>query len=197
MEIRLPYRVIYQTNELVPVDDVIASLQASARSIKETKDLLEECIDGLVIDDIQILVSEIVDGSRREILFATLLLTYQKELTQEVPSVIENIFGVDVSSDYDTLITVVTMVVLFYTIDFVYRRINDAASSIHAKVQLDGLITDLAHRLSIPEERVRRTLAVKYRANRLRALADSASVFPYKQKSRECSYSNRQKHHFH
>lgn len=177
MIVKAPYQVIYQTTSLVPILDVIDSLEGNLALVKETSDLLESCVDGLKIHDINLVVAEISDGSLKEIMFATLFLTYQSELTQEVPGMIEKLLGVDIPDSYDSMVTVATMVLLYYTVDFVFRRVNHAVSSVESRSQLDALISDLSNTCNVPEEKIRKTLAERYKTGRLRAIAGAAAKF--------------------
>jgi hypothetical protein len=177
MELRLHHRVVYEIDDLVAVEDVAESLLANARAIRESQDLLEGCISGLAIEKIDIRVQELSRGSLREIFFATLVVTFQDDLAREIPSAIEWLTGYQVSDSYDTLVTVCALLIMFYTADFVYRRVMDASSSVHIKRQLEGLISEVAEQMRVPESKVKEVLEERYGSSRLKSLASMASGF--------------------
>jgi hypothetical protein len=176
MEFRFRHVVEYKTDEKVPIEDVAHSLLAVSRSIRETPDLLCQLIDGLRIERVEVGLEEAEEGSLREVFWGIVFVTWQDDLTKEVPDLINKLFGYDVPDSADTVVTVASVVIVFYATEFIYRRLVEKEPA-HLKRQLDGLISDLAERMGVSEDRVRRTLSEKYDQNRLRSLASMVSSF--------------------
>ena len=49
-------------------------------------------------------------------------MTFQEDLKEEVPALLEQWAGLPVSDKYDSLVTAIVMVMLFYGADYIYRR---------------------------------------------------------------------------
>lgn len=113
-KIELPLSILYETEISTPVQDVIASLQAVDAIAKDAVSLLPSLIDGLQIEQCSLNVQTLEEGSLKEALFLALLVTYQSELSEEVPPMLESLFDVTVSDKYDTIATVAFLTVLFY-----------------------------------------------------------------------------------
>lgn len=178
MEYSVPHRVVYQTEDPIPVSEVVQSLIANERLLQELKPFLEACVPGLVIEVIRVTVRDISQASPlREILIATMLVTFQQDLAKEVPQLVEKLFGLPVTDQYDSLVTVVFCALVLYGIDFVYKKINKVTESNKIARQLDGLIRDVAADTGVSEDRIRKIIQEKYAKNKLNMLARSALQF--------------------
>ena len=164
------------TDERLSVEDVAYSLLAAARSIRETPDFLCELMPGLRIDRIDLSIEEAEKGSLREVFWGIVFVTFQEQLTQEVPDLIHQLFGYDVPDNADTIVTAASVIIVFYTAEFIYKRIFDR-EPVNIRRQLDGLVEDVAKRMRVPEESVRKALSAKYDHNRLRSMASMVTAF--------------------
>ncbi|WP_313666187.1 hypothetical protein [Shinella sp.] len=115
MEITLKHGVEYDIVEPVAVDDLVKSIEAHARLMTATTELLEKLVPGLEIEAKRVSVLQLSQQSPLRELFAfSVVITYQKELEKEVPALIESFTGVELSDQYDTLVTVLVMLVAIY-----------------------------------------------------------------------------------
>jgi hypothetical protein len=104
VEIRVPHRILYEISDAAPVADVIESLLGAEALLQEIGPLLEGCIPGLHVEKIQVSVRSISQESPlKEIFWAALFITFQKDLEADVPKIVEDIFGVHVPDQYDTI----------------------------------------------------------------------------------------------
>lgn len=175
MDFTIPHEIIYDTPHAVPVSDVIDSLLGTERAANELRYLLEGCVDGLSITSLKVGVRSISQESPlRELFFFTLVVTFQKDLEQEVPAMLEKLFNTTVPDQYDSVVTVCLLIVLFYGADYLYRKYHSATASSHIGRQLRGLVADLSRLTGCPEDKIRAILEEKYGGNRLRSLARSA-----------------------
>jgi hypothetical protein len=178
VEILVPQRFVYGTAEPAPISDVIASLSAAETLLHSTGPLLEGLIPGLTIDRIDVSVREISQESPlREILLATLVATFQKDLEKDVPPILEKLTGIKIPDHYDSIVALGFCVLLFYGVDFVYTQVNRSAFSKRIRDGLDGTIKDLALEFAVPEERVRTILENKYGPSQVRRVATAAISF--------------------
>ncbi len=178
MDIRVPHQIIYETEDAVPIGDVIESLMGTERAAKQIGGLLEGVVSGLSVSGVEVSVRSITQESPlREMFFIALAVTFQKDLETEVPEIIEKLIGAPVPDQYDTIVTLCVLIVLFYGADYAYRKFFDATSSKHIKRQLNGLIGDLARDTGKSESDIRQVLEEKYTGVRLRTIAKAAGQF--------------------
>jgi len=111
------------------------------------------------------------------VFWGILLVTFQRDLVEEVPALVEKLTGVPVSDQYDTLVTVLVMLLLFYGADYAYRRITANTSSAKIKGMFDGLVADTARLTNKSEDQVRAVLEEKYGKTKIKRLASAAAKF--------------------
>lgn len=161
-EIRIPLSIIYETDIPTPIADVIAALQAADAIATDAVSFLPSLIDGLRIERSSLNVHSLTEGSLREALFLAMLVTYQGELAEEVPAVLEGLFNLTISDKYDTIVTVVFLTVLFYgtgiAIDVAKKAITDSIP----RQKLNELIDVLALETGKSASDVRRIIEAKF-----------------------------------
>lgn len=104
--------------------------------------------------------------------------TTQTELEKEVPPMIEKWMGLPVDDRYDTLVTVCFMLILFYGVDYAYKRFTDSLGSEKVKASIDELTDELARISDRSPDDVRRILE-RYisKKGRVKELAKAAVRF--------------------
>lgn len=153
MQIVLPHKVEYLVEGTVSVEDVIGTLQAQQRLIADFGDLLETVLDGITVEKVELRVRSIKSGSLTEAFFVALFLAYQTELQDEIPAMIESLLGVAISDEYDTLVTVGVLVLIYYGANYAYKRLTDHLGSERLAAALNDFTAELAHLSgkSVPE----------------------------------------------
>ncbi len=144
-EIRLPLSIIYETEGVTPVSDIIAALQAANEISKDVVSLLPSFIEGLKIDASSLNVRSLTQESPlREYFVLALVVAFQSDLKAEVPPMLEDLFNVHISENYDSLATVIFMIVLFYGSSLAVDAIKKAFTKSLPRAKLDELIELLA-----------------------------------------------------
>ncbi|MCI0430424.1 MAG: hypothetical protein L0210_07780 [Rhodospirillales bacterium] len=175
MEIRIPHQVVYETPDAVPVADVIESLRGVQQLFDQMPPLLEGCFRGLTIERIELSVQQISQESPlKEIFWAAIFFTFQKDLEKEVPDFLEKLGAPVAVHDYDTLVTVIFCLMLFYGVDLLYRHAVKIGGDSKIRRHLDGLVTEVAQRCGVSEDRIRMLLEERYGKGRVRQLMGSA-----------------------
>lgn len=173
------FSVRYLTDEPVPIRDIIASLQGVETALNEAGKLLPALVKGLDVEKIEIRVQEISQHSPlREIFGVAIFLAFQEQLEEEVPQLFTDATGMIIPDRFDTVITVLAMIVVFYGAgalkDLVFGRGNEGA----AEAQLDGLISELAIEMGTSEYQIRQVLKDRYAEKTMfRRLANATSRF--------------------
>ncbi|NMM45974.1 hypothetical protein HH303_15865 [Rhodospirillaceae bacterium KN72] len=178
MEIRVPHQVIYQTTGESSIDDVIVSLMGTRAAVREAGQLLEACFDGLKVETSTAQVRSITQESPlREVFFVSLMVGFQDGLETEIPEVLEKLFESQIPDQYDTIVTVCTLVILFYGADFLYRKYLKATETASVSKQLDGLISELSSLTGRSEDAIRAILKERYKGRRLVDLGRATANF--------------------
>jgi hypothetical protein len=178
MEITVPHQVEYEVPGPVSVDEIIATLQANADLFQEIGPLIERALPGLTIERITLHVREIHHGSLRELFLAALVVAFQEDLKTKIPPVVEGLFGVDVPSEYDTLVTITVLLLLFYGADFLYKITTKNLGSGKLKDQLNGMIKEMSVKCGLSEKEIRDFLESRYgKPSRIKKLAEATGKF--------------------
>lgn len=187
MQHNTDFAVRYLTDDPVPIRDIIASLQGAETAIREAGRLLPLLLDGVQVEKVEIRVREVAQESPlRELFVISLFIAFQKQLEEEVPQLITDATGVIIPDRFDTVVTVLTLIVVFYGAgalkDLVFGKGEDGA----AKAQLDGLIAEIAPQVGKSETQIRHVLDERYKERTMwRKLANATSRFfaPSKQQN--------------
>lgn len=189
MELRhnTDFSVRYLTADPVPIRDIIASLEGAEMAIRETGKILPLLIDGLTVEKVEIKVREISQESPLRELFAiALFVSFQEQLQSEIPPLITDLTGVIISERFDAIVTIVTLIVVFYGAGALKDLVFGKGKAGAASAQLDGLIAEVSPLLGMSERRIREILDERYsEPTLLRRITKSASRFftPSKQQN--------------
>lgn len=80
--IEVPYKIKFTNKDPVPVDKLVASLLAYEKLIKRVGPFLELACDGLIVDDIDVLVAKIESGSLIQELLVRVIFKNEKNYDQ-------------------------------------------------------------------------------------------------------------------
>jgi hypothetical protein len=179
--------VRYLTDDPVPIRDIIASLQGVDAAIQETARLLPLLVEGLQIEKVEVRVREVAQESPlRELFVIGLFMAFQKQLEEEVPQLISDATGLVIPDRFDTVVTVLALIVVFYGAGALKDLVFGTGKEGAAKAQLDGLIAEIAPQIGKTEQQIRDVLDDRYSERTLwRRLANMTSRFftPSKQQN--------------
>lgn len=162
-EIRLPLSIVYETEGVTPVSDIIAALQAANEISKDVVSLLPSFFEGLKVESSSLNVRSLTQESPlREYFLLALVVAFQDDLKAEVPPMIEDLFNVRINDDYDTLATVIFMIVVFYGASISIDAIKKAFTKSLPKEKLDELIQVLALETGRPAQDIRSIIEAKF-----------------------------------
>jgi hypothetical protein len=157
-ELRFPHGLYYPDNHDIPLSDIAATLLAHERLLPIVADAFENLVPGLSIDDRKIVLDRIERSSLKEAFFVGLFIAFQDDLEQEVPAIFEAVTGIHVSDRYDTTLTVLFMIAMYYGASAIFRKGKKGeASAVPASLAADeaGFIDRAATLLSTTPARVR------------------------------------------
>ncbi len=162
-EITLPLSIEYETKGITPISDVIAALQAADIAIQDAISLLPSIFPGLHIEQSSTNVRRLTQESPlRELFGVTLLVAFQDDLKSEIPPMIETILNTKIPDHYDSIVTVVTMIVLFYGAAFLKDAAVKTVENGALRRQVNSLIEQMSKSTGMTEEQVRAIFDAKY-----------------------------------
>jgi|TARA_R110002049_G_scaffold149648_3_gene312699 hypothetical protein len=189
MEHSSEFSVRYLTENPVPIREIIESLQSVETILNETARLLPNVIDGLQVERINIRVREVAQESPlRELFIFSLFLAFQKQLEQEVPDAITEFTGFVVPDRFDTIVTVLALVIVFYGAGAIKDLVFGKGPAGAAENQLNGLLDELSLATGKPVKVLRGVLEARYKDKTLwTRLANTTSGFFAPSKNQESS----------
>ncbi|WP_180901733.1 hypothetical protein [Martelella soudanensis] len=193
MEARLNHGIEYDVTDAVAIDDLVKSLEAHARLTKSAAKLMADLIPGLSVDTRKVSVVYLSQQSPLKELFAvSLVLTYQDELEGEVPSLLEALTGAEIPEQYDTLVTVLIMLIAIYGISKVFDALFPERSKENIKSAQDDLARRAAGVLGLSLNRVIAAVEVLFTGKSHRVLVSaSQKIFAPTRGQTEASIKNR------
>ncbi len=175
--------ITFGTQKQVPVYEVANSLIASEKILQRVAAVLEGCYDGVTVDRIEISFREASSASPlKEILAAAVFLTYQEDLEREVPALFERATGVEVTDNYDTILTVLFIVIAVYGLNFAWNKFfpdGDGEKKKPASIEGDynSVVNVAGNYLGVPPERITKALEENLNGNEKSWLASAATKF--------------------
>lgn len=162
-KIDLPISITYRTSGVTPISDVAEGLLATEEILLEVIKLLPSLLPGIAVQQQSLSIRQISQESPlTELIAIGLITTFQDDLGVAVPELVLDLFGVAVPEKYDTLLTIVFLVLLLRGAEFAkiaaVRMYGDGS----AKVLLRKLIKDTALSVNKTEEEVEAILNAKY-----------------------------------
>ncbi len=143
MDLILNHGVEYDVDKPVAVEDLVRSIQAHAKLMRTSLGLISDIVPGLTFQPKYVSVSLLSQQSPLKEMFAfAVVVSYQDALEEEVPALVERLTGMPMSDEYDTLVTVLVMIVAIYGISKAF----DALFPGRSKASLDETKTSLLSR---------------------------------------------------
>lgn len=162
-ELNVPLTISYETEGLTPISDVIAALQGADAAIRDAVALLPSLIDGIEIQRSTVNIRSVTQESPlKELIVVGIIAVLQSELSHPVSSAIEEMFGIDIPDKYNSIVTIVTMVVLFYGAAFMKDAAVKAVEDGALRRKLNQLADDIASRTGKTRDEILKILDAKY-----------------------------------
>lgn len=113
-ETRFPHGLYYPDAHSLSLSDIAATLTAHEHLIPVVAGIISKSIDGVSVHKITIELEDIKRSSLSESFFVAIFLVFQEDLEKEVPDAIQALTGHTLDPRFDTLVTVLFMVALYY-----------------------------------------------------------------------------------
>jgi hypothetical protein len=166
--IEVPHLITYDTRTHVDIHAVAKSLLATADLIELARPVIEKLMGGTAISISSIRIQEVSNGSPlKEMMWVGLFLAFQKELENEVPVWVEQMFGVSVPEDAKTIVTVLVMILAISIIDQAVQRFMPSKDIQHLRKTLGDQIGVVAEMSQSKPEDIRALVVEQTRKDKL------------------------------
>ncbi len=179
MDITLTHALEYGTESPVSVEDLIKSLEANERLIRQSGRLLAELIPGLEVETTRVSVTHISQESPlKEYFAAALVLAFQPKMSTAVPHIIEGLTGTPLNDDYNTVLTLFVLLIAVEGIGRAYERFFPGKDKREITETRDSLLKKAAAITGVAAARIVDAIAVLFTGKTLRpTVAASQKVF--------------------
>lgn len=180
MELAFPHRVDYRDGT-ASIDEIIENLKAQKRLLEEGVKVLELSLPDLNIEAMHIRVVQVASGSLITEFLILLYGAYQEDIQANVIGGIEAMFGTDIPPEYEALVTLVTLAVVYfiarYAYDAVRQKKQDRPASTHIEGDYNTVINIISDKINVPASVVESAVHDAVPASRRRSLIKSVTKF--------------------
>lgn len=116
--------VSYPNNKGITLTEIAETLLAHERVVGLLPKILEASIEGLTIEKIVIRLDDAREGSLFEKFVVEIYSNYQSDIQRHVIGAVTAMTGVMIPDQYQPLVTLLILLVIFYGANWVYRKVN-------------------------------------------------------------------------
>ena len=177
MDLIIPHSVTYDFDGRASVAEVAKSLVAQEKMVKDALAILEMVFPNLSFDKPVVSVREVSQSSPlRTYLTTAVIAVYGQELGEDVPDILNTLFGVDVPDSYDSIISVLVLLIAVFGAEWLWRKIATEVKDLRElRAERARLLTLAANQASVTEdhleEAIDRVLS-KHKRSVMKASAD-------------------------
>lgn len=176
MEIRIPHEVEYAFTGRATVGEVAKSLVAQEKLVREALAVLEEVFPNLSFEKPTIELRTVVQNSplttRME---ALVVAAYATELGEDVPDVLNTLFGVDVPDRYDSIVSVLVLLIAIWGIDWVRQKIFPGKKAADLEAEKNRLLVAASNKAAVTQDQMEEAITKalkKHKRSIMKASAD-------------------------
>lgn len=175
MDVTLFHEIEYEITDAVAVEDLIKSLEANARLLRNAGTLLTVIAPGLHIEPKRVSVVHLSQESPlKELLAFAVVVTNQDDLEEQVPELIESLTGVQLPDRYDTLITVLVMLIAIYGISKAFEVLFPGRDKRDLDETRDSLLTRASRLTGVAARRIHDAIEILFTGRQRRALVGAS-----------------------
>lgn len=153
MQISVPHTVQYEFDQEATVSEVAKSLLAQEKLVKEAIAVLDELFPNLTLEKPVITVRQVTQNSPlRTNLNALVVAAYATELGEDLPDILNTLFGVDVPDQYDSVVSVLVLLISIYGIGWVWSKLFPGKKQKELDAERERLIQEASKRASVTED---------------------------------------------
>lgn len=155
MEITIPHRTVYDFDGRATIPEVAKSLIAQDKLIHEALAILEACFPNLTLDGVRVEVREVTQASPfRTYVDAIILAAYAPDLGQDVPDVLNTLFGINVPDTYDSIVSVLVLLIAVWGVDRVRAKLSPGKKEPALTDERERLLTVAANQAAVTRDQM-------------------------------------------
>lgn len=127
----------YSANRFT-IDDVIGSLAGQREILRVAAMALPQLDDAVTVQDIQFVVERIEAGSLVWDILVEVQARYQRQIDDVVIEGIEDMFGADIPAEYEALVSLLSVAVVYMVARYAYERVVRGSGASQPSVHISG-----------------------------------------------------------
>ncbi len=179
MEQIFPHRIEYTNQEQFSLKDISDSLLAQQALVDYLPKLLSELLPGLEVGRVKIALNSAKTGSLKQEFWVAFFLSFQSELQDEVTDLVTMLTGVNVPEEYDTLVTLLILLVVLYGSKFVWKKFRGDTAP--APSQINGnyntILNLTATTINIEPEAISKAVEKSVSSRSIKKITQATSRF--------------------
>lgn len=129
MERRFEHSLVFEAKDAVSAREVAQSILANEKIIRTAVSVIAACYDDFDISQVNVIFGDAAINSPLKVdLIVAIYSSFQEDIKQVIPKGIEAMTGLEIPSEYKSLITLVVLLVAVYGIDWVYKKLTKKGS---------------------------------------------------------------------
>lgn len=175
-DIVVTHGVTYDFDGRATVAEVAKSLVAQEKLVREAFAVLEEVFEHLAFETPRVELREAIQNSPlRTTMTALVVAAYATPLGEDVPDILNTLFGVNVPDTYDSIVSVLVLLIALWGIDKVRAKLFPGKKEPDLAAERERLLIDASNRASVThdqmEEAIEKALK-KHKRSVMKASAD-------------------------
>lgn len=176
MDITIPHTVTYDFDGRATVAEVAKSLVAQERLVREAFAVLEEVFPNLSFEAPRVELREVSQNSPLKThMEALVVAAYATSLGEDVPDVLNTLFGVNVPDSYDSIVSVLVLLIAIWGVDWVRAKLFPGKKEPDLTAERDRLLADASNKASVTQEQMEEAIdkaLKKHKRSVMKAAAD-------------------------
>jgi hypothetical protein len=153
MELTIPNSVVYDFEGRATVQEVAKSIIAQDRLVREALAVLEEVFPDLTFEKPIVSIRAVSqDSPLRTTLEALVVAAYSPELGQDMPDILEVLFGSKVLGKYDSVVDVLVLLIAIWGVEWLYHKLVPGKNEPDLRKERDRLLEDASRQASVTED---------------------------------------------
>lgn len=155
MDISIPHRVIYDFDGRATVAEVARALVAQERLVRDALGVLEKIFPELTFDAPRVEIRAVSQESPlRTHMEAIAVAAYAPALGEDMPDLLNALFGIDVPDRYDSIVSVLVLLIAIWGIDWVREKLFPGKKDTEIKAEKERLAAVAADKASVTQSQI-------------------------------------------
>ncbi len=153
MELSVPHSVVYDIDGRATVGEVARSIIAQDRLVREAFSVLEELFPHLTYERPVVSIRQVSQASPlKTTMVALVVAAYATPLGEDVPDILNTLFGIDVLDEYDSIVSVLVLLIALWGIESLRLKIFPGKKEPDLANERGALLTTASNQAAVTED---------------------------------------------